>query len=193
MTLDQLAQLHWMVLGSVGLVSIGLGALMHKTHFCTMGAVSDWVLMGDTTRAKQWVLAVAVAVLGLGGLSWLGWVSPLNSIYAGAQLPWLSFLLGGLMFGPGMVLGSGCSSKSLIRLGAGNLKSLVVLMAMGISALATLKGLTAVLRVNLMDTVSVGTGPGPFLGQWLASASSLPLPLAWWARPRPRRLPSRTV
>jgi hypothetical protein len=59
------------------------------------------------------------------------------------------------------------------------LKSLVVLMAMGISALATLRGLPAVWRVNSLDLVTVGTGPGPFAGQWLASASGLALPMAW--------------
>jgi uncharacterized membrane protein YedE/YeeE len=77
-----------------------------------------------------------------------------------------------------MVLGSGCASKSLVRLGGGNLKSLVVLMVMGISALATLRGLTAVWRVNALDPVSIGSGPGPFMGQWLARATNWDMPLA---------------
>ena len=144
-----------------------------------MGAISDWVIMGDRGRAKQWALAIAVSILGFGLMSWLGWVTPLNSIYANTQLPWLSLLLGGGFFGAGMVLGSGCASKSLIRLGAGNLKSLVVLMAMGISALATLRGLTAVWRVNTLDQLQVSTGPGPFVGQWLASATGWAQPQAW--------------
>lgn len=144
-----------------------------------MGAISDWVIMGDSGRAKQWTLAIAVAIFGFGLMSWLGWISPLNTIYANPQLPWLSLLLGGVFFGVGMVLGSGCASKSLIRLGAGNLKSLVVLMAMGISALATLRGLTAVWRVNSLDQILVDTGPGPFVGQWLVSASGWSQPLAW--------------
>jgi uncharacterized membrane protein YedE/YeeE len=103
----------------------------------------------------------------------------MNTIYANPQISWLSLVLGGALFGAGMVLGSGCASKSIVRLGGGNLKSLVVLMAMGISALATLRGLPAVWRVNSLDLVTVGTGPGPFAGQWLASASGLALPMAW--------------
>lgn len=177
-SLEQLQlQIH-VVLGLTFLVACGFGWLLHRSHFCTMGAISDWVIMGDTTRAKQWALATAVAMLGFGGMSWVGWISPLNTIYASAQLSWLSLLLGGVLFGVGMVLGSGCASKSLIRLGAGNLKSLVVLMAMGISGLATLRGLTAVWRVNILDPMLVTSGPGPFVGQWLASATGWPLPLA---------------
>ena len=165
------------VLGLTFVLACLAGAVFHRSHFCTMGAISDWVIMGDNARAKQWAIAIAVAVLGFGLLTWRGAISPLNTIYAHVHLRWLSLLLGGFLFGLGMVLGSGCASKSLVRLGGGNLKSLVVLMAMGISALATLRGLTAVLRVNTLDTVSIPTGPGPFVGQWLGSATGLEWPL----------------
>jgi hypothetical protein len=176
-----LEQLHIQTYGVLGL-TLGLatlaGAVFHRSHFCTMGAISDWVIMGDNTRAKQWTMAIAVAVLGFGFLTWRGEISPLNTIYASSRLSWLSLLLGGFLFGLGMVLGSGCASKSLVRLGGGNLKSLVVLMAMGISALATLRGLTAVWRVKTLDPVSISTGPGPFAGQWLAHATDWGLPFA---------------
>ena len=171
-------QTQW-VLGLGFVLALWAGVLFHRSHFCTMGAISDWFLMGDSTRAKQWALAVAVAIWGFGLMAWLGWISPLNTIYANPQLPWASLLLGGALFGVGMVLGSGCASKSLIRLGAGNLKSLVVLLAMAIAGLATLRGLLAVWRVNSIDQVAVGTGPGPFVGQWLVQASGLSQPVAW--------------
>ena len=67
MTQDQLAQLQWMVLAATGLVSTLFGAIMHRTHFCTMGAVSDAVIMGSNDRLRQWALALAVATLGFGG------------------------------------------------------------------------------------------------------------------------------
>ncbi len=177
-SLEQLHLQTYGVLGLTFLLATTAGVLFHRSHFCTMGAISDWVIMGDKARAKQWAVAIAVAVLGFGFLTWRGEITPLKTIYASAQLSWLSLLLGGCLFGLGMVLGSGCASKSLVRLGAGNLKSLVVLMAMGISALATLRGLTAVLRVKTLDPVSISTGPGPFAGQWLASATGWGLPLA---------------
>lgn len=179
-TLDQLQLQTLAVLGLTFALSVLAGGLFHRSHFCTLGAISDWVIMGDANRAKQWAVALAVAIWGFGAMSWLGWVSPGNTIYASTQLPWLSLWLGGALFGAGMVLGSGCTSKSLVRLGAGNLKSLVVLMAMGISALATLRGLTAVWRVNAIDLLTVGTGPGPFLGQWLGHASGMTPSWAGW-------------
>jgi hypothetical protein len=177
-SVEQLQLQNAGVLGLTFLFAALAGVLLHRSHFCTMGAISDWVIMGDKTRAKQWAMAIAVAVVGFGLLTWGGAISPLNTIYASPQLNWLSLLLGGFLFGLGMVLGSGCASKSLVRLGGGNLKSLVVLMAMGISALATMRGLTAVWRVNTLDTVTLGAGHGPFVGQWLASATDWALPLA---------------
>jgi uncharacterized membrane protein YedE/YeeE len=84
-------------------------------------------------------------------------------------LAWLSALLGGAVFGIGMVLASGCSSKSLVRLAAGNLKSLVVLLVMAVSALAAMRGLTAVWRVHGMDMVAIDLPYGPFVGQWLSA------------------------
>ena len=119
----QLAQLQWMVLAATALVSLFLGVLLHRSHFCTMGAVSDMVVMENFDRLRQWALALAVAVFGFGCMTYAGLISPLQSIYATKDLFWLSTLLGGLFFGWGMVWASGCGSKSLVRLGAGNLKS----------------------------------------------------------------------
>jgi uncharacterized protein len=147
-------------------LAVVLGFTLHRSHFCTMGAISDWVLMGGRDRARQWALAVAVATLGFGLLTAAGWVSPLNTIYNTPQLPWLAYALGGVLFGVGMVLASGCLSKTLVRLGAGNLKALVVLLVAAIAALATLRGALAVLRVRNVETVSLDWGQGPFLPQW---------------------------
>lgn len=168
MTQDQLAQLQWMVLAATGLVSALFGAIMHRTHFCTMGAVSDAVIMGSNDRLRQWALALAVATLGFGGLTLAGLITPLHSVYAFPRIYWLSSITGGLLFGWGMVLASGCGAKSLVRLGGGNLKSLLVLMAMGLSALMTLKGILAYPRVHVMETIFWEPAQGVFLSQWLS-------------------------
>ena len=166
---DEVQQLTLQVLGASFAISSMAGVLIHRGHFCTMGAISDWVVMRDATRLRQWALAVAVAIFGFGLMGWLGWISPLSTIYASSQLAWLSALLGGGMFGIGMVLASGCSSKSLVRLAAGNVKSLVVLLTMAISALGAMRGLTAVWRVNGLDTLTIDLPYGNFVGQWLSA------------------------
>ena len=57
--------IHLKVLLSVFGIAAIMGAIANKTNFCTMGAVSDWVNMGDTGRLRAWLLAIAVALLGV--------------------------------------------------------------------------------------------------------------------------------
>ncbi|MBI5279211.1 MAG: YeeE/YedE family protein [Burkholderiales bacterium] len=148
------------VLWATFFLSFAFGAIAQRTHFCTMGAVSDAVTMGDYTRLRQWALASAVAMLGFWALVMAGQVDPAKTLYSSNRWTWLSALAGGAMFGFGMVLASGCGSKTLVRIGGGNLKSLVVFFVLGVSAFATLKGITAVLRVATVDRVSADfSGP----------------------------------
>jgi uncharacterized protein len=129
------------------------GAIGNKTRFCTMGAVSDIVGMGDWNRMRMWLLAIAVAILGASALQLAGLIDVSKAIYTTPNLAWLSYLVGGFLFGVGMTLGSGCGSRTLIRIGGGNLKSLVVAIILAITAYMTLKGILGVLRVSALDSV----------------------------------------
>lgn len=151
------------------------GAIAQRTHFCTMGAVADIVNMGDWTRMRMWLLAIAVAIIGFNAMVAAGWVEARHSLYAGPRLIWLSNLVGGLMFGFGMVLGSGCGSKTLVRIGGGSLKSLLVFCVLGLAAYATLRGITAVLRVATVDTVAATLPVGQDLPSLLAQAAAWPV------------------
>lgn len=157
------------------------GAVARQTHFCTMGAVADIVTMGDWARMRMWVLAMAVAIAGFNAMVAMGWVEASKSIYTSSRLLWLSMVAGGLMFGFGMVIASGCGSRNLVRLGGGNLKSLVVILVLAVSALATLKGITASLRVATVDKVALMLPAGQDVPTLLAWASGLPpRQLAGW-------------
>lgn len=149
------------------------GFIAQRTHFCTMGAVSDIVNMGSWTRMRMWAAAVAVAMIGFHTLSWMGWIDPAQTIYAGSRVVWLSALLGGTLFGVGMVLASGCGSKTLVRIGGGSLKALTVFFVMGFAAYATLSGVFAVLRVNTVDTVAFDMPGGAALPAWLSQVTGL--------------------
>ncbi|MBL1276626.1 MAG: YeeE/YedE family protein [Ectothiorhodospiraceae bacterium] len=117
-------------------LALVLGVMANKTNFCTMGAVSDWVNMGDMGRIRAWLLAIAVAMLGVAILETMGLVNAGGSFppYRGTQLIWAENILGGLLFGIGMTLGSGCGNKTLIRIGGGNFKSVVVLFVIAVIA-----------------------------------------------------------
>jgi len=147
------AQLARLVTGGAFLLAFIFGAVGNKTRFCTMGAVSDWVNMGDLGRMRMWLLAIAVALLGSSALQVAGVVDLSKSIYPGPSFTWLSYIVGGFLFGVGMTLGSGCGSKTLIRIGTGNLKSLVVAIVLAITAYMTLKGILGVFRVAALDSV----------------------------------------
>lgn len=116
------------------------GAIANRANFCTMGAVSDWINIGDLSRMRAWALAIATAIIGVGILEYLGAIDlsltinneTSNPPYLSANFVWLRYLLGGLMFGVGMTLASGCGNKNLVRLGEGNMKSAVVLSIMAI-------------------------------------------------------------
>ncbi len=141
------------------------GAVANRTNFCTMGAVSDVVNMGSWTRMRMWLLAIAIAILGAQALQLAGLIDLGKSIYVRPNFAWLSDIVGGLLFGIGMTLGSGCGSKTLIRLGGGNLKSLVVFVFLAIAAYMTLKGLFAVWRVNGLDAVAINLAASKVSGQ----------------------------
>lgn len=147
--------LSTLVLSGSFLLSLLFGALVQRTHFCTMGAISDAVNMGEWTRMRQWGLAIGVAMVGFAVLVYAGLIDPAKTIHGSSRWLWLSSLVGGALFGFGMVLASGCGSKTLVRVGGGSLKSLVVMLTMGFAGFATMKGLTAVLRVSTVDQVGV--------------------------------------
>jgi uncharacterized protein len=178
MQASDITALSTQVLWASFLLSFVFGAIAQRTHFCTMGAVSDVVNMGDWSRMRQWALAAGVGMLGFGLLVWLGKVDATKTLYASGRVMWLSALVGGAMFGFGMVLASGCGSKTLVRIGGGSLKSIVVFVVMGLAAFATLKGITAVLRVATVDAVAItAVAPGA-ISTWASGIFGMSAKLA---------------
>jgi uncharacterized membrane protein YedE/YeeE len=168
------AQLVPYVTGGAFALAFIFGAVGNKTNFCTMGAVSDWVNMGDTSRLRMWLLAIAVALLGSSALEAAGLIDLSKSIYPGPNFTWLSYLVGGFLFGVGMTLGSGCGSKTLIRVGAGNLKSLVVYVFLGIAAYMTLRGLFGAFRVGVLEKAAITLPQGQDLPSLLGVSQAGP-------------------
>ena len=163
---------HYVAWGAFALAFV-FGAVGNKTEFCTMGAVSDWVNMGNLNRMRMWLLAIAVAVLGANALQLAGVVNLSKSIYQTPNFTWLSYIVGGFLFGVGMTLGSGCGSKTLIRIGGGNLKSLIVFVFLGIAAYMTLRGLFGAFRVDFLEKASITLAGGQDLPTLMAKASGV--------------------
>ena len=150
----ELSNVHNVALWSF-LAAAVFGAIANKTNFCTMGAVSDWVNMDDKNRLRAWFLAIGVAVVGAQLLQVGGVVDLGKSIYLTANFGWLGHALGGFLFGVGMTLGGGCGQRTLVRVGGGNLKSLVVMLLIGITAYMTMRGLLAPVRINAIEVTNL--------------------------------------
>ncbi|MBU3566073.1 YeeE/YedE family protein [Polynucleobacter sp. MWH-HuK1] len=155
MDVVDISSLSKSVLWATFAITFFLGAVMQKTGFCSMGAISDIFIMSSWGRLKQWFLAIGVAIIGFTLMSYAGLIDPLKSFYTSSKFLWLSTIVGSILFGLGMVLASGCGSKTLIRIGGGNLKSIVVFMVLGLTAYMTMRGFLGVVRINTLDTFFV--------------------------------------
>jgi hypothetical protein len=167
--------------GPGGLAACGLligalfGALIVRTNFCTMGALSDIVNFGDWNRLRAWVLAVATAMLGAQGLVLAGVVDLGASMYLAPRLNWLGSAVGGLAFGFGMVLAGGCASRNLARAGGGDLRALLTLMVVGIAAFAANSGIAAPARAALEQATALDLKQAGFASQSLGTLLAKPL------------------
>ncbi len=118
------------------ILGAALGAVANGTGFCTLGAVSDWVNIGDMRRMRSWFLAISIAIIGIVLLESTSLIdiSGGRPPYRSSMFLWPRFVLGGLMFGVGMTLASGCTNKLLVRAGGGNLKTIFTFAVVGICA-----------------------------------------------------------
>jgi uncharacterized protein len=166
-----------LVVGGGFAIAFAFGWVAARSNFCTMGAVSDIVNMQHWGRMRLWLLAVAVAMVGTTALSYLGLVDLTKSVAQRPNLPWLSLLVGGLIFGVGMTLAGGCANKNLIRAGEGSVRAWVVLVFLGLSSYMTLKGVFGLWRVRLLDPVRVDLAEAGWsdqsLGTLLARATGM--------------------
>ncbi len=154
------------IVATLGFVlGAAFGATAQRTNFCTMGAISDIVFMQDWNRFRAWMLAIAVAILGSQGLHLMGMIDLNKSIYLTTNFGWAGAIVGGLLFGFGMTMTGGCGNKTLVRLGAGNLKSLVVAIVLGIFAYMTLRGLIGIGRVQMETALNVNLATAKLTAQ----------------------------
>src|SRR6476661_10977899 len=187
--MQESAHLAHLVTGLAFALAFVFGAAAQRVSFCTMGAVADIVTFGDWRRMRMWILAIAVAIVGTAALQAYGLIDTGKSIYTSGKVPWLSHVVGGFLFGFGMTLASGCGSKTLIRAGAGNLKSVIVLVFLAASAYMTLKGVFVPWRANGLDTfrweisaptsdlpaLAMAAGVGAAVRVWLPLVAALVL------------------
>ncbi len=159
------------------IIGMVFGFVVYRTNFCTMGSLSDLLSFGDYRRFRAWLLAAAVAIVGAQFFQYVGAVDLSASMYLRPTVSWVGNVLGGLIFGFGMVLAGGCVSRNLARLGGGDLGSLVVLIVTGMFAYMAIGGLigplrAAVVAIGEIDLAPIGAADQG-LGTILAAVSGM--------------------
>ncbi|MBB4395800.1 YeeE/YedE family protein [Bradyrhizobium sp. ERR14] len=132
-----------------------LGVAGRAGRFCTLAMLEDAFFGSDFRRLKSFALAAAVALLATQVLAAFGIVDLSRSIYLTASIGLGGAIIGGLMFGVGMALVGTCGFGTLVRVGGGDLRAIVVFLVLGLSALATMRGITGMLRLMLIEPLSL--------------------------------------
>ncbi len=186
MIYDSFAEAQWTLLIIAFVLSAFMGMVVTKTNFCTMGAVSDWINIGDMGRMRAWFLASTVAIIGVVIFESLN-IFQLESTlppYRGSEFQWGRYLLGGILFGIGMTIASGCGNKTLIRIGGGNIKSIFVFLVIAVIAYFMVDPYKEILPANWYAqyfqpwlgkaSISMSTNQdlGSVIGQWFGVAGN---------------------
>lgn len=144
------------LVGLLGGLVLGLAARLGD--FCTLGALESAAYGGDQRRLRMWGVVLAVAILATQGGTMAGLIDLSGTIYHALQWSPLGSVVGGLVFGYGMALAGNCGFGALVRFGGGDMRSLVVVVVMGIFGFIALSGPLAPLRVMLFPQPDA-TGP----------------------------------
>ena len=148
-------------------IGFAFGVIAWSGRFCIASSFLSYVAAADARGLRSVALACLSALLFSQGLDASGLIDLDRSIYRTETLHWFGPLLGGFAFGYGMILANGCGAGSLVRLGAGDLRALIVLIFLAIAAYMTMRGLTGVPRVLLERTLD------PFLPAFGISSAGI--------------------
>jgi uncharacterized protein len=178
--------LPWMLLVSALPVGLAFGYILQRGGFCLTRALSNAMLMRDGNILRAYILALLVAMVGVQVIESVGLVDiPLR------PLRWLSNIVGGLLFGVGMILSGGCSGSTWYRVGEGAAGALVVLVGFAIGATTAGVGILAPLRtllqkpvISVEDGGAVTLANASGLSPWLVIAALVVLGTIWLRRGR---------
>lgn len=141
-----------MLLWAGFLLGCGFGALARLSRFCLLRGLrqqlglDDGEARGSAPALQAFALALAVALLAAQGLQLAGLVDLGQTQVARNSFSALGMLLGGVLFGVGMVLANSCGARALVLLAGGNLRSLVTVVFLGLGAQASMTGVLLPLR-----------------------------------------------
>ncbi len=123
------------------ILGLAFGVIAQKTQFCFSGCIKDFILTRSTKRAASVIMAMIVAVGVTNIVVYLNGIDLTQSYFFRSDINYFAIVLGGILFGIGMTLADGCSSRHLVKFAQGNINSLITIIFIAIFAYATTKGI----------------------------------------------------
>eukprot|EP01035_Chromulina_nebulosa_P030990 gene30990-41255_t len=136
-------------------IGAAAGFSVRHARLCSFGAIEGALMGGDSRRLRIFGLALGVAIIGTQALVIGGVLDPTLTTYTPSAIPIVAIAVGSVLFGIGMALVGTCGFGSLVRLGAGDLRSLIVVIVLGATAYATLRGVFASFRIGVLEGLAV--------------------------------------
>lgn len=141
------------VLVSALIIGIVAGFSARRAQLCTFGAIETLLFGGDARRVKALAAGLAVAIILTQALILAGLLNAQTSPFVSGTISPLAIAFGGCVFGLGMALVGTCAFGCLVRLGGGDLRSLVAILLIGAVAFASLYGTLMGVRLFLATTL----------------------------------------
>ena len=155
------------------IIGFVFGFVVYRTNFCTMGSLSDILNFEDYKRFRSWLLAIALAIIGVQLLYLAGATDLSKAMHPTPTLNWLGNIIGGAIFGFGMVFAGGCTSRNLVRAGGGDIRSLIVLIVVGIFAYMTIGGIFGLARSELESMTQINLAESGMQSQGMGEILSV--------------------
>lgn len=131
------------------LLGLVLGGVLQRSAFCARAALADAFEGKDQARLRAFVLAMAVTLLGTQGLASAGLVDLSGTPYLRASVPLLGLVVGGVLFGGGMMFAGGCPGRLVVRAAQGQGAALLTWLVFVLAIMASLEGVLAPVRERL--------------------------------------------
>lgn len=131
------------------LTGLTFGVAAQRSRFCLRAATISFSRGRLDDKVAVWLLTFSTAVVWVQGASLLGLIDIPQARMMSVTGSWSGAIIGGLLFGVGMVLARGCSGRLLVLAATGNLRSVVSGLVFAVVAQMTLGGALRPLRDRL--------------------------------------------
>ena len=106
-------------------VGLAFGSLAQHSKFCLRSAVIEFSGGSLSTKVAIWLLTFSAAVAATQAAIVWGLLDVTDAHQLAARGSLSGAVIGGLMFGAGMILARGCAARLLVLSATGNLRALV--------------------------------------------------------------------